>query len=368
MHFTDRMLIIKNDFIAIFFQMENKKWFTLVELIMALIIAGTLIGIAMSIYTGLQWQDIRRSNKRLVVAESNDLIDKIHEAVLYYTIDYEEYFNRRWLWYGPWNTWFSTYGNEWERYYCWTGAAISDEYNWYNIYQRENETWWCFSWWNQKYWEYQFQHRSLVTWDLNNKANSWSNMKMWPIAISPNTWRDYLFLISPEWDERYYFRRVFKTWDNSTWKNNNLYTIQMLKLKWFDAWTWHDFNSWWAYDWFIDTWACDFSQWFSCYWWEVTRGFDIPWSWDDWWVDITTDRVTVNDFRVDIYPPKDPYLVGNETWYVEDPYIKISLTMNVYGKATNDELTLSTTYSLKNSYTRFPITQYTWYIPEDVQE
>ena len=120
MHFTDRMLIIKNDFIAIFFNMKNKKWFTLVELIMALIIAGTLIGIAMSIYTGLQWQDIRMSNKRLLVAESNDLIDKIHEAVLYYTIDYEEYFNRKWLWYNPWNTWFSTYGNEWERYYCWS--------------------------------------------------------------------------------------------------------------------------------------------------------------------------------------------------------------------------------------------------------
>jgi len=350
--------------------MKNKKWFTLVELLIALIIAGTLIWIALSIYTSIQWTDIKMSNKRLLVAESNDLIDKIHEAALYYTIDYEEYFNRRWLEYGVWNTWFTSYWNSWSWYYCvsWADSWVSPL--WYEYYTRDNENYWCLQTWkNQYYWEYQFQHRSLKNFDdLNSRENSWSNMKMWPIAIDPNTWLDYLYLISPDNTERYYFRRVFKTWDHSTWKNDNLYTIQMLKLRWFDAWEAHDFDSRWAYDWFTDTRACDFSQWFSCNWTYVDFWYEIPASYDDWRVDITSDKVTVNDFRVDIYPKKDPYLVWNETWYVEDPYIKLSFTMNIYGKPAEEEITISTTFSLKNSYTRFPIIQYTWYIPEDIND
>lgn len=316
----------------------------------------------MSIYVNVRWADWRMSNKRLLTAEASDLIDKIHVAALDFTIDYEEYFNRTSLWLLPNGTWFSSYWNSWTRYYCWNVGS----YTWYNIILRNDSEWWCVqNWINQKYLEYKFQHRNLATWNLNSKDNSDSNVWLWPVAISPNTWLDILCLISPDWVDRYYFRRVYKTWNNLTGKNDNLYTIQMLRLKWLDAGINQDFNSRWAYDWFIDTRACDYSQWFICSWQTVMTWYKLPSDENDWRVDITSDKVTVNDFRIDIYPNKDPYLATNDTWAVLDPYAKISFTMNMYDKPSNDEITISTTFSFKNSYSRFEIVEYTWYIPED---
>lgn len=339
--------------------MKNKKWFTLTELLMALLIAGTLIGIVMSIYTWIMWADLRMSNKRVLTSEASDLLDMIHTVALDYTIDYEEYFNRSSLWYWLWDTRFTSYGNAWERYYCWNNFSwiYNGSNNSYQIYKR-NGSWCQQTWRNQKYLEYQFQHRRLATWDLNNKENSWSYKNYWPVAISPNTWLDYLYLISPDWSERYYFRRVLAWWNWWTGKNDKLYVIQMLRLKWYDAWERHNFDdsvySWWRYDWFIDTWACDFSQWFNCTWAEVTWWDKMPGSFSDWRVNITSDKVTVNDFRIDIYPDKDPYLYTQSDNLI-DPYIKITITMNMYNKPSDDEITLSTTLSFKNSYFNYPI-------------
>ena len=342
--------------------MKNKKWFTLVELLIAIIIAWSLIGIISTVYTEIIWADSKMLNKRMLTKEASDLMDIIHTAALDYTIDYEEYFNRNWLWYWIWNTWFTTYGNSWERYYC-LNSLTDNSYS-YKLYTRNDYLWWCTTWWYQKYWEYKFQHWKLITWDLNNRMNSWSNMYNWPVAINPNTWLDYLYLISHDGSERYYFRRVFKDWNGWTGKNDNLYTIQMLRLKWYDAWSWHNFATWawWRYDWFIDTRACDFQQWYICSWTEVTWGSKLPNSYDDWRVDITSNKVTVNDFRIDIYPNKDPYL---DTWNITDPYIKITVTMNIYNKKSDDEITLSTTLSFKNSYFNFPIQTKSWYVPND---
>jgi hypothetical protein len=36
--------------------------------------------------------------------------------------------------------------------------------------------------------------------------------------------------------------------------------------------------------------------------------------------------------------------------------------MNIYWEESNDEITLSTTLWFKNSYRRFPVVEYTWYI------
>ena len=358
--------------------MKNKKWFTLVELILALMIAWTFVWIIMSLYTGIKWADMRMSNKRLLLWEATDLMDQIHDAALNYTIDYEEYFNHK---QSSWS--FTRYWNFWTRYYCWTWWFnwewnFNGFYGKYNIYTWETD-WWCPKLWNQKYLEYQFQHRKLATWDLNNIANSWSNMRAWPVAIDPNTWLDYLYLITPDWMERYYFRRIL-AWTSDvnhdwqiSWKNETLYKIQVLRLKWFDVWSWLDCGSWWAYDWFIDARACDLSQGYTCIgtqiWWNCSNSdglwYHLPWWANDWRVDLTSDRVTITDMKIDIYPNKDPYLVGNETWLVYDPYAKISFTMNLYGKAANDEITMTTTLSFKNSYTRFAQIQYTWYIPDD---
>ena len=329
--------------------MNKKKWFTLVELLLALMIAWTLIGIVMTIYTWIMWADVRMSDKRLLTAEASDLMDMIHTVALDYTIDYEEYFNRSKMWFLPRDVWFTSYGNNWERYYCLSGSDNTSDYP-YNLFKREDLTWWCSRPWNQKYLEYQFQHRKLLTWDLNHRENSWSNMHFWPIAISPNTWLDYLYLINPEGTERYYFRRI------RTGANNDLYKVQVLGMKWYDAWVKQNFSdeeSTWRYDWFIDTWACDYSKWFKCWWDTVIWWDNLPISIDDWWVDITSDKVTVSDFIINIYPDKNPYL---DTWNdnLLDPYIKITIKMNM-SKPSTEEITLSTTLSFKNSYFNFPI-------------
>ena len=142
-----------------------------------------------------------------------------------------------------------------------------------------------------------------------------------------------------------------------TGENYDIYKVQVLRLKWYDAGTSQNFTSAtssWRFDWFIDTWACDFSQGYICNWNIVTWDFKLPNSFYDWRVDITSDKVTVSDFRIDIYPNKDPYL---DTWSenILDPYIKITITMNLYNKPSEDEITLSTTLSFKNSYFNFPI-------------
>ena len=336
------------NFIAIFFHMKNKKWFTLVELLLAVVIAGTLIGIVMAIYTWIMWADIRMSDKRLLTAEASDIMDMIHTAALDYTIDYEEYFNRRWLSLGVWSTWFTTYWNSWTLYYCWSWFNWEATNTINKIYTWSEGSWWCLSWWNQKYLEYNFQHWKLATWDLNSKENSWSKEKSGPIAISPNTWLDYLYLINEDWTERYYIRRIL------TWGNNDLYKLQALRLYWYDAGVNHDFNSTWKYDWFIDTWACDYTQWYKCQWHDVIWWNKLPANYYDWWVDITSNKVTVSDFRVDIFPNVDPYL-NKQDENLMDPYAKITIKLNLYGKPSYEEIILSTTLSFKNSYFKFPV-------------
>lgn len=349
--------------------MQNKKWFTLTELLLALLIAWSLVWVILSIYMSVRAADQKMSNQRQLMWQASDLIDRIHDASLYYTIDYEEYFNRHMLWLPTDWTEFSSYGNVWTRYYCWNWNNTTDYP--YNIYNR-NTSWWCVQYGqNQKFWEYSFQFRRLATLsNLNDKSNSWSNMWIWPVAISPNTWLEYLYLINYDNTERYYFRRFHKEGDlSNTWKNSNLYTIQMLRLKWLDAWQNHNFNSWWAYDWFIDTRVCDSDQWFECHWAAVYlddgKTYNIPADENDWWVDITIDIVTVSNFRVDVYPIEDPYLAINQDEFLVSPYIKLSFTLNMYNNPSSEETTITTTLWFKNSYYKYPIEQYKWYIPED---
>lgn len=328
--------------------MKKFKWYTLLEVVLSILIFSSLIGTTLSIYMNIKLADSNVAGKRIILTEASDLFDKIHEAAIDYTIDYEEYFNRVWLWYWIWNTWFTSYGNSWSRYYCANQAQPSKQRtkNGRTYYSRKWNTLWCLSGWYQKYWEYSFQHRNLLKPDdLNNIKNSGANVFDWPAAISPNTWLNYLYLIWNDSTERYYFRWI--TDGSWVWK------IQSLRLRWFDAWELHNFNSWWAFDWFIDTRACDVSQWYTCSWAETEPWYKLPIDSDDWWIDVTTEKVNVLDFKVDLYPVKDPYLAKNSNQII-DPHIKISATLAIAWNEEEDQLTLSTTLSLKNTYTHFP--------------
>lgn len=342
--------------------MKNKKWFTLLEVLLSVMILSIFIGTIITVFIEIKWADWKMVNKRLLIAEASDLMDRIHEAAIEYTIDYEEYFNYKELG----NTWFSSYWNDWTLYYCYDWPAQKPFSN-YIVYPRNWN--WCERQWKQKYLEYYFQHLKVSSpAQLNSIENSWANQWVWPIAVDPNTWLDYLYLISEDGSERYYFRRIIKSGkdinnDNYiNWKNEILYTVQMLRLKWLDAWIYHDYNSRWSYDWFIDTRVCDSTQWFSCSGNVASAKDRLPLDRYDGRIDLTDEKVTVSDMKIDIYPNKDPYIATNDDDARHDPYIKISFTMNMYWIESNDEITLSSSYSFKNSYSKFPAVKYTWYI------
>lgn len=342
--------------------MKNRKWFTLLEVLLSVTIVSIFLGTILLIFKDIKSADWKMVDKRIIIAESSNLIDMIHDAALNYTIDYEEYFNRQMVWAED-----TSYWNLWELYYCW-GSNGTNPWK-YKFYIRRNIWFWCPQLWNQKYLEYYFQHRKLSNANiLNSATNSWAYQWKWPTAISPNIWLDYLYLINENWTERYYFRRVKKEEkdiNNSIsidLPNEELYTIQMLKLQWLDAWVGHDFNSRWTYDWFIDTRVCDNSQWYYCNWNIVSNKNRLPIDWNDWWIDITSNKVTVSDMKIDIYPVKDPYLAINESEYRSDPYAKISFTMNMYWIESSEEITMTTSLSFKNSYSKFPTVKFTWYI------
>lgn len=358
--------------------MKKIKAFTLLEVLLSVVILSMFIGIIISIYTNLRKTDASIANKRILISEASDLMDKIHEAAINYNIDYEEYFNvqRQWsyseiqindsvdkfiTWYS-WN-WFTSYWNSWNLYYCWNTSFENGKYK-----IRQWNSSWCATSWIQKYMEYHFQHYKAASNTLNTTWDKNAFQKKWPIAISPNVWLNYLYLISNEWTERYYFRQ------NCTWENidNKYCRIEVLKMEWLDCWKNRDFNSWWAYDWFIDYWFCDSSKWFVCNgswcdcigtWCDSFSTYNLPKNENEWWVRLTNQNVNVNDFRIDIYPTTDPYLCNDkDACTVIDPYAKITFTMNLVWY--EDKITLSTILSFKSSYSRFMLEDYDWYIPE----
>jgi hypothetical protein len=249
-----------------------------------------LVGIIFSTYINIKKSEWEIGTQQIIIQESNNFLERLHELSLDYSIDYEEYFNRyhegcgtaQNIWFS-WNqTWscttFTKYGNNSNRnclYYC--DSSTTNWYNslswWYTVYPL-NPIWSsCVgSIKNQCFWEYKFQFRDITDWYLNNGNDAF--VWEWPIAIAKNTWVQELYLINKDWDHRVYFRRKLLTgidlnWDwLSTGKNESLYTIQTLKLKWFDAGIWNNFNTWywWVYDWFIDTRACDAEAGFACSW------------------------------------------------------------------------------------------------------
>jgi hypothetical protein len=238
--------------------------------------------------------------------------------------------------------------------------------SWYTTYQFGTQ-WWCreTNTWNQYFWEYKRQFRDTVDEYLNNSGDMfiWN----WPIAISNNTWVQELYLINNTWDHRIFFKREYITgvdlnWDwFFTWQKEWLYSIKMLKLKWFDAGQNHNFKTWslnwWVYDWFIDTRACDIEQGFVCggdaLWsWEFS-GYKLPYDINDGRVDITDNSITISSRNLEIYPSKDPYLATEDYSSQIDPFMKINFTINYYGWQSNEETTLQTSIWFKSPYFNF---------------
>lgn len=288
-----------------------KKAFTLVEMIIAVTIFSLILTVVISIY--FQMEKLRTDifAKSILIKNTNNLVEKLNILMKNYTIDYEEYFNRRIVgcnWNNgwdnfSWNVWtsgycsdFTAYGNEnsikdstWSYnilYYCtskWDDNNYPDEIPWwdhdcewdtdntgtnYIYYQTEDNLnsgsgcWENVGWeWNWAGKKQSFGEYALQFWDVKANADGYMwcegddddlDLGIGPVAVGDNLHVKELYLISKDKRHRIFIRRkLVKQEDfNKDWTistGEKLYKLQILKLKWFDIGQDHNIETFWPY-------------------------------------------------------------------------------------------------------------------------
>ena len=402
------------------FKCFDKKAVTMVETLLVTVMISMVLTTTLSIYASMWKVKVDVQMREMLIKSSYDIVEKLNIVMQNYTIDYEEYFNRRIVWCDnkSWNdfewdvnadkfAWycdqFTEYGNrawndnkKWRMYYCSTTASVNEsptwkncnnQWNWNNyVYKTSSSSdikdgKWC--WDNatsstdkyQAFGQYKLQFLDVKSdsdgawWCMSDDDDddSW----IWPLAIWVATWVQELYLISKDKRKRIFLRRAFVreiSWDYFDTNDNSmktytrpLYTIQILKLRWFDAWEGHDFVWTWVYDWQIDTRACDYKEWFVCNGASVSPAYEkykYPNSVNDGWVDLTNYWVTISDWNLQIFPTRDPDLMW-WTWVLQiNPYVRLYLETKIYPenwkKNINPEILswykmdIQTTFNMKN--------------------
>lgn len=339
--------------------------FTLVEVIVSLVLFSFLSVSTISIYNNILDSRIDIKSKQVLIENSNKVVDLISLFADEYTIDYEEYFNRAQVGCSDessfWNvenssghcSKFTAYWNQSNDWYAWkeldhrlyacTSDSIglrSDSSQYPYIYTLT--TWsGCTRQDKQSFWEYYWQFRDVHTGWINDDNDEF--VAIGPTAIEDNSEIQELYLISKDNTQRLFFRR------NCHWTSHLLLSggvsqplcsIQILKLRWFDAWTKHDFDNagsdnFGRYDGVIDTWACDYAEWFVCWWdsvWWEYANFRLPENSEDGWVDLTdSSEISILDWNLEIYPKKSPWLSLAETGNLIPPFfiLKLQSQLNV---------------------------------------
>ncbi len=383
----------------------KKKVFTLIEILVVSVIISFVFVIIISFYfkaLKIKTQVLARQD---LMKSSYFILEKLNILMKDYKIDYEEYFNRRIVWCdgAGWDSFkwdvgdngycdrFTHYGSdrlkdfntniwEWNLYYC---SSQSSENSPHLVFKNNSVSDWSGCWnttpdgWpnkTQSFWEYSKQF-----WDVKDDADGtwwivWDDddvdLGKGPIAIWNNTWVQELYLISKDWKKRLFIRRALidsgdfnDDGQKSDWEK--LYTLQMLRLKWFDAWKDHSFSTIndGAYDWVIDTWACDWSEGFKCNGdlvWGVYSNYKLPKDIKDWWINIFPSNITITNWNLIVYPNKDPKLAWAEDYEQINPYVRIKINTKLYWKnrrlkispatLSGYEMTLETTFNIKTYY------------------
>ncbi len=362
----------------------------MLELVLSMTIIGLLLPSIFALYTF-----IMKSNKEIVARQNAiqqwyEFFERLNILMEDYTIDYEEYYNRqmvgcvwdsyRWASFtrnvesGTWYcTNFTAYGNS----YSSTNDSDEPE-NGYNIYhcssslgnkigKHKNQDQCGRYWRRQSYWQY----AALFT-DAHDYISDEDDEELWYLlnnnvnAIADANDIQELYLISHDWKRRLYFRR--KNVETDPEKEPH-YKIQILRLRWFDAWEKHSFadtstSNKWLYDWVLDTWACDTSMWFIWTWASIGGAYadyKLPSNQDDCWVDFTQWSTNVPDWKIAISPVWDADLY----WAKEDKqinaYMRIMTVNSIYRPALFSEgsvpesiksfkVPLQTTINMKDFY------------------
>ncbi len=335
--------------------MLKKKWFTLIEVLLVTMIASSMIIIIYSLLDTLPRVKNFNDARQTLIQQVNDAMDRFAIIFQDYTIDYEEYYNRRAVW-------------------CSTGWWIGDDFTW-NV----GLSWYCTTptfYWNA-HWitDWYFLEHSITYWEDQDSHNmeyqapysfgeyaqsfwdywidtDWVHIGQKPARVGDADDRDLgvwstaiwdpdnvqeLYLISHDKTKRVFLRRKFNPYTEkeaqqywSSW----YYTVQILKLRWFDAWNLHSYKNptedLWVFDWQIDTWACDAWQYFTCHWSGISYpwgiAYNLPANIDDWWVNLFDEKLNILSWNIEAYPVKDQELAWKEVNQHINPYFKITFT------------------------------------------
>lgn len=384
-----------------------RRWFSLIEMLIVVVIVSLVFTIVLAFYFDIMRIRVEVEARQALLKNSYTIFEKLNILIKDYTIDYEEYFNRSIVWCdGVWGAWFtwnvgdnwicdrfthfwnSSLVNPWDgitdrsKYFCSSQVQENSPNLVYNGWTDVTNWLWCWSeawnWLIQPYWSYGRQF-----WDMRDDVDSESwlvgddddeDLWNWPDAINDNESVQELYLISKNKRDRILIRRnktLEGDWDKdwTTWNSDidRLYSLQMIKLKWFDAWNDHSFDDWtnvWMFDWDIDTWTCNAWEGYMCNWtiniWWWYNDYKISNSIDDWWVNMFWHDVTISEWDMKIYPTKDGNLSYNDNSVQINPYVEIHIQTRLYWepwswRVSTDileeySLDLQTTFNMKLNY------------------
>jgi hypothetical protein len=378
----------------------NKKAYTLVELLIWILIVSSLILLWFTAFSRVWLWKINLISKTDLDKDAFYFNEKLFQLIKeWWTLDYEEYFNRKIIWTGAENwhysklSWFWNYWNNWTvwstNYWAWYYYCICSIWT--------DRSSWCISTNNivwtstggirnrdylgeqQRYWEYNFQFVDYNSncdndfWDENNDGNIMNDDDDEFIWDGPDVfdfWTDVKELYLLSWDKK---NRTFIRWntwvflgeDNNECNTSNdyldnctIWTIQFLRLEWKDWWFDHDSGivdtDGTQYDWKIDTWVID-SQ--FTWWVKVIAGSG---SIDSYWKELFPDTITVKNFKVYAYPNID----YNYAWKKVDtstnvsPYVILNYTIEPSWKVkkmlknTPKEIIINSTINLTEVFSR----------------
>ena len=277
---------------------KNNFWFTLIEILTWILIVSIVMIWGFQALSSITIWKVRLIQKTNIEKDSFYFTERLFEEIKkWWTIDYEEYFNRKVVWtsYASGHyldeTGFWNFGNGWNvwtnTFWWWFYHCVS----WIWIWNKLLDTW-CYTL-NipQRYGQYSFQ---FIDYNSNYDDDWWDEdwdwniiwddddeyLWLWPSAFT--WWTDIkeIYLISWDKKKRTLFRwNVWYDPDHPTysWATQTntacdfsdastptwswcLWTIEFLKLEWKDWWFDHDTsntNTTWEFDWLIDTWIID---------------------------------------------------------------------------------------------------------------
>ncbi|GHW02347.1 hypothetical protein AGMMS50249_1330 [candidate division SR1 bacterium] len=381
----------------------KKSAFTFIEMVLVMSVLAILLPLIFSTITKATRIKEEITVQTELYQQTYEVFERLNNLTQDYTIDYEEYFNRQKVGCNgvggssfSWNVVnssgycqnFTAYGNEhsfsdWDSsndlpdyhkyYYC-------SDYQFSPIPSNERVEDHCFSGIEtiQSYGQY-----SKLFYDMHEDTDGDGSsvgdtddedLGVGPVAIANATGVQELYLISKNGDERLYLRRKLVSQydiDNDgylTGDGEQLFVIQMLKLRGFDAGEKHNYddttfaNNPGVFDGQIDTWACDASQGFVGHGASIGGAYSsyrLPSSAEDCWVVMYQGMLTFTDWNLTIYPDKDPNLAYKEDAVQINPYVKIFVhtrpylpdwQLNIKSYLRNFHIAVETMFNIQSNY------------------